>query len=307
MTARLRIAMIGAGHVGATAAYALMLRGLFSEIVLIDANQALAEAEAADLSDADALARSAEIWAGGYADAAAAQIAVITAGAATHGTQSRLSIAAASAVIVGECVDSLMAAGFKGVIVVAANPVDLMSLLACLRSGLPSARVIGTGTLLDSMRLRQALSSHLRIEAGSIEGYVLGEHGDSEAAAFSTVRIGGVPLDSLTDGAALDLPALATTVRTGAYRVIKGKGYTSFGIATAIVRIVEAVIRDEQAVLPVSTLLNGQYGIDDLYLSLPCVIGAGGVERVLEPDLPEAELAALLASAQVLREGTAAL
>lgn len=307
MTAPLRIAVIGAGHVGATAAYALMLRGLFSEIVLIDANQALAEAEAADLSDADALARSAEIWAGGYADAAAAQVAVITAGAATHGTQTRLSIAAASAVIVGECVDSLMAAGFKGVIVVAANPVDLMSLLACLRSGLPSGRVIGTGTLLDSMRLRQALSSRLGVEAGSIDGYVLGEHGDSEAAAFSTVRIGGVPLDSLTDGAALDLPALATAVRTGAYRVIKGKGYTSFGIATAIVRIVEAVIRDEQAVLPVSTLLNGQYGIDDLYLSLPCVIGAGGVERVLEPDLTEAERTALLASAQVLREGAAAL
>jgi len=307
MTAPLRIAVIGAGHVGATAAYALMLRGLFSEIVLIDANQALAEAEAADLSDADALARSAEIWAGGYADAADAQIAVITAGAATHGTQSRLSIAAASAVIVGECVDSLMAAGFKGVVVVAANPVDLMSLLACRRSGLPSARVIGTGTLLDSMRLRQALSSHLGVEAGSIDGYVLGEHGDSEATAFSTVRIGGVPLDSLADSAALDLPALATTVRTGAYRVIKGKGYTSFGIATAIVRIVEAVIRDEQAVLPVSTLLHGQYGIDDLYLSLPCVIGAGGVERVLEPDLTEAELTALLASAQVLREGAAAL
>ncbi len=159
MTAPLRIAMIGAGHVGATAAYALMLRGPFSEIVLIDANQALAEAEAADLSDADALARSAEIWAGGYADAAAAQIAVITAGAATHGTQTRLSIAAASAVIVGECVDSLMAAGFKGVIVVAANPVDLMSLLACRRSGLPSARVIGTGTLLDSMRLRMSSGS----------------------------------------------------------------------------------------------------------------------------------------------------
>lgn len=307
MSAPLRIAVIGAGHVGATAAYALMLRGLFSEIVLVDANQALAEAEAADLSDADALARSAEIWTGGYADAAAAQIAVITAGAATHGTQTRLSIAAASAVIVGECVDSLMAAGFRGVIVVAANPVDLMSLLACRRSGLPSARVIGTGTLLDSMRLRQALSSRLNVEAGSIDGYILGEHGDSEAAAFSTVRVGGVPLDSLTEGAALDLPALATTVRTGAYRVIKGKGYTSFGIATAIVRIVEAVIRDEQAVLPVSTLLSGQYGIDDLYLSLPCVIGAGGVERVLEPDLTEAELTALLASAQVLREGAAAL
>jgi L-lactate dehydrogenase len=307
MTTPLRIAMIGAGHVGATAAYALMLRGLFSEIVLIDANGALADAEAADLTDADALARGARIWAGDYGDAASAQIAVITAGAATHGSQSRLSVAADSAVIVGACVDALMAAGFNGVIVVAANPVDLMSLLALRRSGLPPGRVIGTGTLLDSMRLRQVLSAHLGVAAGSIDGFVVGEHGDSEAAAFSTARVGGVALDGLTEGAPLDLSALATTVRTGAYRVVTGKGYTSFGIATAIVRIVEAVIRDEHAVLPVSTLLTGQYGIEGIYLSLPCVIGAGGVERVLEPDLDAGELSALAASAQVLREGAAAL
>lgn len=307
MTAPLRIAMIGAGHVGATAAYALMLRGLFSEIVLIDANHALADAEAADLSDADALARSARIWAGDYSDAATAQIAILTAGAATQGGQSRLSVTGASAAIVGGCVDALMAAGFKGVLIIAANPVDLMSLLAQRRSGFAPGRVIGTGTLLDSMRLRQVLSAHLGIAAGSIEGFVLGEHGDSEAAAFSTARVGGVALDGLTEGAALDLPALATTVRTGAYRVVTGKGYTSFGIATAIVRIVEAVIRDEQAVLPVSTLLTGQYGIDGVYLSLPCVIGAGGVERVLEPQLDPAELTALTASAQVLRDGAATL
>jgi L-lactate dehydrogenase len=307
MTAPLRIAMIGAGHVGSTAAYALMLRGLFSEIVLIDANRGLADAEAADLSDADALARSARIWAGDYDDAASAQIAVITAGAATHGSQTRLSIAAASAVIVRQCVDALMAAGFNGILLVAANPVDVMSLIARQGSGLAPARVIGTGTLLDSMRLRQALSAHLGIAAGSIEGFVLGEHGDSEVAAFSTVRVGGVSLGGLIEGASLDLPALATTVRTGAYRVVTGKGYTSFGIATAIVRIVEAVIRDEHAVLPVSTLMTGQYGIDGVYLSLPCVIGAGGVERVLEPDLEPAELTALTASAQVLRESAAGL
>jgi L-lactate dehydrogenase len=307
MTAPLRIAMIGAGHVGATAAYALMLRGLFSEIVLIDANQALADAEAADLSDADALARSARIWAGDYSDAASAQIAVLTAGAATKGSQDRLSVAGASAAIVGSCVDALLAAGFKGVLIVAANPVDLMSLVAQRRSGLAPGRVIGTGTLLDSMRLRQTLSAKLRVAAGSIEGYVLGEHGNSELAAFSTVRVGGVALGGLTEGASLDLPALAATVRTGAYRVVTGKGYTSFGIATAIVRIVEAVIRDEHAVLPVSTLLTGQYGIGGVYLSLPCVIGAGGVERVLEPDLDPAELTALKASAQVLREGASGL
>ncbi len=299
MPAPLRIAMIGAGHVGATAAYAL--------IVLIDANAALADAEAADLTDADALARSARIWAGDYADAAAAQVAVITAGAATKGSQDRLSVAAASATIVGACVDALMAAGFNGVLIIAANPVDLMSLVAQRRSGLPPARVIGTGTLLDSMRLRQALSTALGVAAGSIEGSVLGEHGNSEVAAFSTVRVGGAALASLRGGAALDRPAVATAVRTGAYRIVTGKGYTAFGIATAIVRIVEAVVRDEHAVLPVSTLLSGQYGLDGVYLSLPCVIGAGGVERVLEPDLDAEERTALAASAQVLRAGAAGL
>jgi L-lactate dehydrogenase len=304
MTAR--VAVIGAGHVGSTAAYALMLRGLFSEIVLIDANAALAQAEAADLADAGALARPTRIWAGGYGDAAAAQIAVITAGAATHGSETRLSVAARSAVIVEACVDQLAAAGFAGVILVAANPVDLMSLMAFRRAGLPSARVIGTGTLLDTSRLRQNLAARLNVAAGAIDGFVLGEHGDSEVAAFSTVRIGGLTLGQCAPAAApLDLAQIAAEVRDEGYRVVSGKGYTSFGIATAIVRICEAVLRGEQAVLTVSTLMTGQYGLSDLYLSLPCVIGAGGVERVLTPDLSPAERTGLAASAAALQKALA--
>ena len=189
-----RIVIIGAGHVGSTAAYALMLRALFEEIVLIDSDTALAEAEAADLSDANALARPARIWAGSYADAATAQIAVITAGAATHGAESRLSVASQSAMIVTTCVGELVQAGFTGIILVAANPVDLMTLAALRRSGLAAARVIGTGTLLDSSRLKQTLAESLQVAPGSIDGLVLGEHGDSEVAAFSTDHVGGLPL-----------------------------------------------------------------------------------------------------------------
>ena len=163
MTDQDRIAIIGAGHVGATAAYALMLRALVPEIVLIDSNRVLAEAEAADIADANALARPARIWAGDYADAARASIAIITAGGATHGSQDRLSVAAASAAIVTDCVDRLIGAGFSGVLVVAANPVDLMTLVALRRSGLPASRVIGTGTLLDTSRLKQALSQALGV------------------------------------------------------------------------------------------------------------------------------------------------
>lgn len=182
-----------------------MLRALVPEIVLIDSNGALAHAEAADIADANVLARPARVWAGDYADAARARIAVITAGGATHGSQDRLSVAADSAAIVTDCVDRLIGAGFSGVLVVAANPVDLMTLVALRRSGLPASQVIGTGTLLDTSRLKQALSQALGVAPTAIEGYVLGEHGDSEVAAFSTVRIGG--LISTPSGARSGTPA----------------------------------------------------------------------------------------------------
>jgi L-lactate dehydrogenase len=295
-----RIVIIGAGHVGASAAYALMLRALFREIVLIDSDPALAQAEAADLQDANALARPARIWAGEYADAAGAGIAVITAGAATHGDESRLSVAGRSAKIVETCVDALMAAGFDGILLVASNPVDLMAQVAMRRSGLDAARVIGTGTLLDSNRLRQALAARLDVAPGAIHAQVLGEHGDSEVAAFSGVRVGGMPLEAFAPGG-VDRDEVAKEVRTAAYAIVGGKGYTSWGVATAVVRICEALVRGEHAVLPVSTLLTGEFGIEGVYLSLPCVLGASGVERVLTPELDADEMTALRASAEVLR------
>ncbi|WP_339913112.1 L-lactate dehydrogenase [uncultured Brevundimonas sp.] len=302
-----RVAIVGAGHVGATAAYTLMLRALCREIVLIDSDPTLAAAEAADLSDANALVRPARIWAGTYEDAAAAQIAVLTAGAATHGAESRLSVVSRSAAIVTSCVDQLIDAGFSGILIVAANPVDLMTLLALRRSRLAANRVIGTGSLLDTARLQQTLAIRLGVAPGSIDGLVLGEHGDSEVAAFSTVRVGGLTLDRFcaTDQD-LERLQIAREVREAGYRIVQGKGYTSFGISTAIVRICEAILRDEHAVLPVSTLLTGQYGITDVCLSLPCVLGAIGVERVLSPDLSAEETRGLLASATTLRAALAA-
>jgi L-lactate dehydrogenase len=303
-----RIAIIGAGHVGATAAYALMLRALVPEIVLIDADAALAQAEAADISDANALARPARIWAGDYADTAHATIAVITAGAATHGSESRLSVLQRSAAIVGSCVESLVGAGFSGIILVAANPVDVMAHVTFQNAGLPAQRVIGTGTLLDTSRLRQTLSAKLNVAPSAVAGLVLGEHGDSEVAAFSTVRIGGLTLEQFTaPGACSDHEEIAKGVREAGYKIISGKGYTSHGIATAIVRICEAIIRDERAVLPVSTLLTGEYGITNVYLSLPCILGAGGVERILMPALSTVEHGALHHCAKIIRDALAAV
>ncbi|WCP73535.1 L-lactate dehydrogenase [Sphingomonas hankookensis] len=303
-----RIAFIGAGHVGATAAYATMLRALFREIVLIDSNEALAQAEAADLTDANALARPAKIWAGSYADAAAADIAVLTAGAASHGSESRLSLASASATIVIDCVRRLAAAGFAGVLVIASNPVDLMTTLAIRHAGLPKSKVIGTGTLLDSGRLKQALSAALEVSAGAIEGYVLGEHGDSEVPVFSTVRIGGTPLrDFLDPVAPLDLAAIGENVRQAGYRIVSGKGFTSFGVATAIVRICEAVVRNERCVLPVSTSVDRHFDQSELCTSVPCILGAGGIERVLCPPLWAHEEDALVESAKKLTKALDAL
>lgn len=302
MTQLQRIAIIGAGHVGATTAYALMLRALVHEIVLIDEDTLLATAEATDLSDANALARPARIWAGSYDDAAGAQIAVLTAGAATHGDESRLAVAARSAAIVTNCVKALVRAGFSGILLVAANPVDLMSLVALRASNWAPTRVFGTGTLLDSARLRQALATSLNVAAASIDGFVLGEHGDSEVAACSTVRVGGLTLAEFESSASsVDFGTVSDAVRDSGYRIIEGKGYTSFGIATAIVRICEAIVRDEQSVLPVSAFLTGELDISDLYLSLPCIIGAQGVERILPLSLPANELAALHSSATALR------
>jgi len=305
---RQRVAIIGAGHVGATTAYALMLRALVREIVLVDRDMKLADAEATDLSHANALARPTRIWAGSYTDAATARIAILTAGAATHGEQTRLSVASQSAVIVASCVQQLVEAGFEGVIVVAANPVDLMTLIAARIARFPVGRVIGAGTLLDTSRLRQMLASRLGVAPASVEGDVIGEHGDTEVAAFSTVRIGGLKLDRFdTNGRAGAHAELANEVRNAGYRIVAGKGYTSFGVATAIVRICEAILRDEKVILPVSALLTGQYGISETFLSLPCILGAAGVERILAPELTAEEQAGLVASANALKAALAVL
>jgi L-lactate dehydrogenase len=297
-----RIAIIGAGHVGAAAAYALMLRGLVAEIVLIDASRERAIAEATDIADANAIARPTRVWGGNYADVRDATILVITAGAAQKNGEPRTAIAGKSAAIVRDCVDQAMAAGFAGIVIVASNPADAMTQVAQVASGLPSTRVIGTGTLLDSNRFRKRVADQLGIAPSAVDALVLGEHGDSELMAYSTVRIGGMDLDAYLNGQSFDRAAIAHDVMRAGYTISEGKGYTSFGVATAIVRICEAVYRDERVVLPVSTLLTGQYGIDDLYLSLPCLIGADGVLRVLTPELTDREQAALGNSADVLRQ-----
>jgi L-lactate dehydrogenase len=302
MSTSSRIAIVGAGNVGATAAYALMLRGLFAEIVLIDHNPERAGAEATDIADTNAIAQPVRIWAGDYADVSNASILVITAGAGTKDGEPRTAVAGRSAAIVRECVTQAMEAGFDGILVVASNPADAMTQVAQQTSGLPPERVIGTGTLLDSNRFRKRIADQLAIAPGAVEALVLGEHGDSEVMAYSTVRIGGMDLDAYLGEQSFDRPGVAHDVMRAGYTISDGKGYTSFGVASSIARICEAIHRDERVILPVSTLLTGQYGIDGIYLSLPCLVGAGGILRILTPSLTDDEQIALVASSDLLRQ-----
>ncbi|MET0248547.1 MAG: L-lactate dehydrogenase, partial [Sphingobium sp.] len=208
----------------------------------------------------------------------------------------------------GTCVTALSDAGFDGIILVASNPVDLMAMIAFDRAGLPASRIIGTGTLLDSSRLRTLLAKELDVASGSIDALVLGEHGDSEVALMSTVRVGGLPLADFSQaGGKLDQRALAQTVRDAGYAIVSGKGYTSYGVATAIVRICEAIMRDEKAVLPVSTRVDGLLGLSGVYMGMPCIIGASGMERMLIPSMSTEETAALAASGATLRAAYDAL
>ncbi len=297
-----RIVIIGCGHVGSTSAYALMTGGVAREIVLIDLDRQRAEGEAMDLQHAVPLARPVRIWAGDYEDAAAADIAVIAAGVGSRPGESRLDLLGRNVHVARDCVGQLMAAGFAGVVLMTTNPVDILAQVAQEESALPVERVIGSGTVLDSARLRAMLGRELNIEPRSIHAYIIGEHGDSEIAAWSCASIAGVSLRELcAQSSCPDFDELLNRVRRAAPDIIERKGYTSFAIASCVTRICEAILRDEHTVLPVSTLMRGQYGIEGVYLSTPCIIGRAGVERVIELPLDARERAGLQASADILR------
>lgn len=304
-----RIAIVGCGHVGATSAYSLIMAGVAREVVLIDSNGELAEGEAMDLRHAAALSRPVRVWAGDYSDAAAASIAVIAAGLGSQPGETRLDLLGRNVMVVREGMRHLLSAGFNGIVLMTTNPVDVLAQVAQDESGLLVERVIGSGTVLDTARLRAMLGERLGLEARSIHAYVIGEHGDSEIAAWSSASVAGVSLKDYcaSIGEDIDFDDALRQVRRAAPEIIRHKGYTSFAIASCVTRICEAILRDEHTVLPVSTMLKGQYGISDVYLSLPCVVGRRGVERIIELPLDEEERAGLHASAEVLRRSLISL
>ena len=299
-----RVCVVGCGHVGTTSAYALMLGGSAREVVLLDLDERRAEGEAMDLEQAAALARPVEVRAGSWEDAARSAIVVVAAGVGGRPGESRLDLLGRNVVVIRDVMEKLLSRGFGGIVLMTTNPVDVLAQFAQEFSGLPAGRVISSGTVLDSARLRAMLGRELGVEPRSIHAYVVGEHGDSEIAAWSSARVAGVPVREFCEGQGLPCPdfdELLRRVRRAAPDIIERKGYTAFAIASCVARICEAVLRDECTVLPVSTRLTGQYGIEGVYLSLPCVVGRCGVERVIEIPLDEGEREGLRTSADILR------
>jgi L-lactate dehydrogenase len=302
-----RVAVVGTGAVGSTFAFALLLSGFASEILLVDANQRKAEGEAMDLMHAVPFARTARVWAGPVEDCRGAAITVVAAGAAQKPGETRLDLVQKNAGIFRELVPRIAAANPDGIILVATNPVDVLSYLTWRISDLPAERVIGSGTILDTGRFRMLLADHYGVDPRSVHAHMAGEHGDSEVPVWSSANIAGMPLREFgaSTGIGNDAEALEriyTDTRDAAYQIIERKGATYYAVAAGLVRIVQAILRDQHTVLSVSSLVSDYYGIDDVYLSLPTVIGRRGVERIVPLGLSSDEAAALRRSAGLLRE-----
>lgn len=302
-----RVVIIGTGMVGATFAYSLMINGVASEIVLIDANEERALGETADLNHGISFVRPAVVRLGDYGDCRDADVIVMTAGAAQKPGESRLDLVERNVQIFNEVIPKIVASGTNGVLVVATNPVDVMTYVTLKISGLSPERVIGSGTVLDTSRFRYLLSQHCGVDPRNVHAYIIGEHGDSEVAVWSLANIAGLRFSEYCpvcgrDCGPISKEEIFEQVRTAAYQIIKAKGATYYAIGLALVEIVETILRDEYSVLTVSTLLQGEFGLEDVALSLPSVVNRGGLVRKLNLPLTDEETAGLKKSAAVLRE-----
>lgn len=307
-----KVGLVGTGMVGASFAYALMQRGLANELVLVDANHARAEGEAMDLNHGMPFVRPMRISAGDYAQLEGCEIVVIAAGANQRPGETRLDLLQRNAAIFRSIVPQVVAANPDGLILIATNPVDILTHIAVEIAGLPAGRVIGSGTILDTARFRYLLGDYYRVDPRSVHAYIIGEHGDSELALWSLANIAGVNLRDFVgaggqgyDQAAMD--SIFEQTRTAAYEIIQRKQATYYAIGLGLLTIVEAILRDQHTVLTVSSPMGGQYGVAGISLSLPTIVGRAGIEEVLALTLSADEQAAFQSSAQLLKERLALL
>jgi len=301
-----KISIIGAGFVGSTTAFALMTSGLASEIVIVDINKEKAEGEAMDLSHGAPFVRPIDITSGEYSDTKDSDIVIITAGIGPKPGDSRLTCISKNLKIFQSIVPEVVKFSPDSILLVVSNPVDILSYITYKLSGFPSERVIGSGTVLDTSRFKYMLGQHFEVDARNIHTYIMGEHGDSEIATWSLTSIAGMNVDEYCDtclkkcGGELKLN-IYEDVKQAAYNVIEKKGATYYAVALAIKRIVEAILSNENSILTVSSLLNGEYGIQDVYMGVPTILGRNGVKKILQVKLNEDESAQLVESSKVLK------
>ena len=301
-----KAAVIGCGFVGSASAFALMQSGLFSEMVLLDSNRAKAEGEALDISHGLPFAKPMQIYAGDYDDVADAAIVIVSAGTGQKPGETRLDLVQKNVAIFRSIIPEIAKRDYPGILLIVANPVDILTHVAASLSGFSLNRVFGSGTVLDTARLKYLLGEHLDVDSRSVHAFIIGEHGDSEIAAWSSANVSGVPLHDFCEmrGHFHHEEAtreIAEAVKNSAYEIIAKKTATYYGVAMAVRRICEAVTRDERSVLPVSSVHYNAFGVKSVALSMPAIVGKNGVETLVPIKLSAEEASALRASAATLR------
>ncbi len=302
-----KVVIVGTGMVGMSYAYCLLNQSICDELVLIDVNKTRAEGEAMDLNHGLAFANSSmTIYAGEYGDCADADIVVICAGVAQKPGETRLDLLKRNAQVFRSIVDPVTASGFNGIFLVATNPVDIMTRITCVLSGFNPRRVLGSGTALDTARLRYLLGDYLKVDPRNVHAYVMGEHGDSEFVPWSQALLSTKPILELcseNDNISREkLTQIAEEVRTAAYKIIEAKNATYYGIGMALTRITKAILGDEHSVLTVSAMMRGDFGQRDVFVGAPCIINQNGIQKVLPLSLTDEEMEQMDSSCKTLRE-----
>ncbi len=306
----MKIGIVGSGLVGSTAAYAMLMRGVGREIVLVDIDRIRAKAEADDILHAAPFAHPIDVYAGEYADLAGSRVVIISAGVSQRPGESRIQLLQRNAQVFHSVIPSILEHAPQAILLVATNPVDIMTHLAAryaAQYGVPSNRVIGTGTTLDTARFRALLGRHIGVDPQHVHAYVIGEHGDSEVLNWSSVTIAGIPLDDFCQLQNLsiceeDHSSIEDQVRNAAYHIIEAKGATYYGIGSALSRIVEVILRDQRAILTVCTPIEEVVGTRDITISLPRLLGGEGIIATFHPMMDDRELRQLENSASLLRD-----
>jgi L-lactate dehydrogenase len=305
----MKTGIVGSGFVGATAAYALVMRGVGRRVVLVDQNRSRAEAEADDILHAVPFAHPLEVTAGDYSDLADSRVVIVSAGVGQTPGETRLELLGRNAKVFQQVIPSILQHAPQAILLIATNPVDVMTHIAAHYAreyGVPSGRVIGSGTTLDTARLRTLIGRRLNVDPQHIHAYVLGEHGDSELLPWSLVNVGGIPLEEFCTGRKIsicpeDYAEIDEKVRRAAYRIIEGKKATYYGVGSAIARIVEVILQDERSILTVCTPMEDVIGVKNVTVSLPNLVGGDGIITTFFPGLNETEAEALRASARIVR------